>query len=72
MRHPHANFFHPGGWTFVKNRIENHHERLRALERKALLSDVARVEKSLEELRFQELAEERNLHVARRAVLRRP
>src|SRR5947208_15407315 len=32
VRHPHANLFNAVGWTFVKNAVENHHQRLGALE----------------------------------------
>ena len=32
VRHAHANFFHGSGGTFVQNRIENHHQRFRALQ----------------------------------------
>src|SRR5205807_9894461 len=40
MRHAHANLLHASRWAFVKNAIEDHHQRFRALKRKALLSDV--------------------------------
>ncbi len=50
MRHAHADFFDAARGTFVQNGVENDHERLGALERKPLLPDVARVQKSFEEL----------------------
>ena len=59
----------PDAGTFVQNRIENHHERFRALKRKALLPDVAGVQESLERFRFQQRAQQRDLHFAR-GVLR--
>ncbi len=36
VRHAHANFFHGSGRTFVQNRIENHHQRFRALQAKSV------------------------------------
>src|SRR2546422_800929 len=35
VRHSHADFFDPDGGAFLQNAIENHHQRLSTLERKA-------------------------------------
>ena len=50
MRHPHANFLDPVARAAMQNRVEDDHERFRALERKALLPDVAGVQKKLRTL----------------------
>ncbi len=68
MRHAHANFLNPIGRTFVQNTIENHHQRFRALERKALLPDVTRVQKNFERLGFHQRAQQRNFHMSRRRM----
>ena len=65
MRHAHANFFHTGAGASVQDRIEDHHERLRALEGEAFLADVARVQKQFEGFGFHERAEQRYLHLRR-------
>ena len=43
VRHAHANFLNTSGRTFVKDRVENHHQRFGALDREAFLADVTRV-----------------------------
>ena len=55
----------------MQNGIENDHERFRALEREALLPDVASVQERFEGFRFEKGAEQGDLRFARCAVLRR-
>ena len=69
MRHAHANFFHGSGRTFVQNRIQNHHQRFRALQRKAFLTNVARMQKHLERVGFHQCAQKRKLHLTRSGIL---
>ena len=71
MRHAHADFFDPVARAAMQNRIEDDHERLRALERKALLSDIAGVEENLERFRLEQESQKRDLHLDRSLMLRR-
>src|ERR1051326_9503659 len=48
MRHAHANFFNPISGTFVKNAVEDHHQRFSALKRKTFLADITRMQKTFE------------------------
>ena len=72
MGHPHANLLDPMMRTAAENRIQDHHERLRALERKAFLPDVASVQKRFERLGFEQRAQDRDLRLARSLALGRP
>ena len=64
MRHAHADFFDPRARAAMQNRVEDHHERFRALERKALLPDVAGVQENLERFRLEKQPQERDFHLA--------
>ena len=50
----------------MQNRVENDHERFRALQRKAFLPDVAGVQKHLERFRFQKQPKQRDLDLRSR------
>ena len=54
MRHAHADFFNATFRAFMQDRIENHHERFRALKRKPFLAHVSRMQKSLERFGFEQ------------------
>ena len=56
VRHAHANFLDPVARAAMQNRVEDDHERFRALERKALLPDIAGVEENLERFRLRAAA----------------
>ena len=66
MRHAHADFLHPDRRTSLQNAVENDHERFRALQRKAFLSDVTRMQKRLEHFRFE------SARAAARSAIRAP
>src|SRR5437868_10236589 len=66
MRHSHADFFDPDVPAFVQDGIENDHKRFGTLKGKALLADVTGMQKNFERFRFEQSAEERNLHLCRR------
>jgi hypothetical protein len=72
MGHAHANLLDAVPGAALQDRIQNHDERFRALERKAFLADVARVQESLERLGFEKRAKDRDLRLARSVVLRPP
>src|SRR5438045_456277 len=64
MGHAHADFLNAVPRAALENRIQNDHERFRALKRKAFLPDVTSVEKRLERFRFQKRAKDRDLRFA--------
>ena len=68
VRHAHANFLNTSGRTFVKDRVENHHQRFGALDREAFLADVTRVQENFERLGFHQRAEQSDFHLARRGM----
>ncbi len=61
VRHPHADLLDSRLRTELQDSLEDHHQRLRALQRKALLSDVASVQENLERLRFHQRSQEIDL-----------
>jgi hypothetical protein len=72
VRHPHANLLDTVMRTAAENRVQDYHERLGALERKAFLPDVTSVEERLERLGFEERAKDGELRLARSLALVRP
>jgi hypothetical protein len=70
--HAHADLLDPVMRTAAEDRIQDDHERLRALKRKAFLPHVASVEKGLERLGFEERAKDGELRLARSLVFVRP
>ena len=72
MRHAHADFFNADRRTLVQDAVENHHQRFRALKRKAFLTDVSRMQKTFERFGFHQSAQNPDFHVARRRMLVRP
>jgi hypothetical protein len=72
MRHTHADFHDAAIRASMQDRIQNHHERFRALKRKPFLPYVARVQEDLERFGFQQRSQQRHLNCARRRMLMWP
>ena len=72
MRHAHADFLDAALRAFVQDRIQSYHERFRALEREAFLSDIAFVQENLERFGFHQCSQKRDLHSSWRRMFVRP
>src|SRR5207247_7453547 len=68
MRHAHADFLDAALRAFVQDRIQSYHERFRALEREAFLSDIAFVQENLERFRFHQCSKKSDLHSSWRSM----
>ena len=70
MRHAHHDFLHAVDGAIDEQRVQDHHQRLAALEAEAFLADVARVQEPLEAFRLHQLFQNHALRFFRESEIR--